>query len=334
MRKHVVAFGRELPQFLIDSLREEFDVTVISQPERDRAAFAQAIQSAHGLIGASFKIGPELLDAAARLEVISAISAGYDSYDVDYLSSRGILLTNTPGAVTEATADTGFALIMATARRVVELAEYVKQGRWQQSIGRAFFGADVHGKRLGIIGFGRIGQAIARRGHFGFGMKISYFNRRPKVEAEALKARFCRMDELLGEADFVCVAVPLSAETEHLIGAREFALMRPSAIFINIARGRVVDEKALISALQQGQIRGAGLDVFEHEPLAVDSPLLAMANVVALPHIGTATVEARDAMAELAAKNLSAGLRGERPSDLVNLSVWERRDGAARPLSG
>jgi len=327
MRKQVVAFGRELPESLVESLRKEFDVTMISQPETDREAFAQAIRSAHGLIGASFKLGPELLDAARDLEIISAISAGYDNYDVDYLSRRGILLTNTPGAVTEATADTGFALLMATARRVVELAEYVKQGRWQQSIGRDFFGRDVHGKRLGIIGFGRIGQAIARRGHFGFDMKISYFNRSPKAEAEALKARFCSMDELLGEADFVCVAVPLSAETEHLIGAREFALMRPSAIFINIARGRVVDEKALISALQQGQIRGAGLDVFEHEPLAIDSPLLAMPNVVAIPHIGTATVEAREAMAEVAAKNLSAGLRGERPADLVNPAVWEGRTG-------
>jgi phosphogluconate 2-dehydrogenase len=323
MRKHIVAFGRELPESLVDSLQEEFEVTVISQPKLEKAAFAKNIQNAHGLIGASVKLQPELLDAARNLEIISSVSVGYDNYDLEYLSRRGILLTNTPDVLTETTADTAFALVMATARRVVELAEYVKEGRWQQSIDRFLFGTDIHGKRLGIIGYGRIGQAIARRGHFGFDMQIAYWNRRPKAEAETLKARFCRLDELLREADFLCVTVPLTAETDHLIGAREFALMRPNAIFINVARGRVVDEKALISALQQGQIRAAGLDVFEQEPLAADSPLLTMSNVVATPHIGSATQETRRAMAELAVKNLRAGLRGERPADLVNPSVWE-----------
>jgi phosphogluconate 2-dehydrogenase len=316
-----------MAQPLIDSLQREFDVTLNFQPGADRAALAREIANAHGLIGASFRLGPELLDGATNLEIISSISVGYDNYDLDYLNRRGIMLTNTPDVLTETTADTGFALMMATARRVVELAEYVKQGRWQQGIDRSLFGTDVHGKRLGVVGFGRIGQAVARRGHFGFGMKITYFNRSPKEEAEALEARFCgSLDELLSGADFVCVTIPLSAETEHLIGAREFALMQPGAIFVNIARGRVVDEKALIAALQRGEIRGAGLDVFEHEPLAADSPLLAMPNVVATPHIGSATEETRRAMAELAVKNLSAGLRGERPASLVNPSVWERRE--------
>ena len=323
MRKQIVAFGRELPESLVDSLQNEFEVTVIFQPKLEKAAFAKAIQNAHGLIGAGVKLEPELLDAARRLEIISSVSVGYDNYDLEYLNRRGILLTNTPDVLTETTADMAFALVMATARRVVELAEYIKEGRWQQNIDRSLFGTDVHGKRLGIIGYGRIGQAIARRGHFGFDMQIAYWNRRPKAEAETLKARFCGLDELLREADFLCVTVPLTAETDHLIGSREFALMQPNAIFINVARGRVVDEKALISALQHGQIRAAGLDVFEREPLAADSPLLTMSNVVVTPHIGSATQETRRAMAELAVKNLSAGLRGERPADLVNPSVWE-----------
>jgi phosphogluconate 2-dehydrogenase len=325
MRKQVTAFGGELTQSMVDSLRMEFDVTVIPDPGADWSATANAIHGAHGLIGASFKLGADLLDAARNLEVISSISVGYDNYDLDYLNRRGILLTNTPGVLTETTADTGFALLMATARRVVELAEYVKQGKWQAGIGKTYYGSDVHGKRLGVVGFGRIGQAVARRGHYGFGMRISYFNRSPKPEAEAMHARLCTLDELLGEADFICVAIPLTAETVHLIGEKEFARMRPSAFFINIARGRVVDEKALIAALQQGRIRGAGLDVFEKEPLPAGSPLLAMPNVVATPHIGSATSETRHAMAELALKNLSSALRGERPANPVNPQVWERR---------
>ena len=325
MKKHIVSFGGGLTPSLVDSLRNEFEVSVILKPDKDKIAFAKAIRNANGLIGGSVKLGSELLETAKHLEIISSISVGYDNYDLNYLNRRGILLTNTPDVSTETTADAGFALLMATARRVVELAEYVKLGRWQQNIDHSLYGIDVHGKRLGIVGFGRIGQAVARRGHFGFEMKISYWNRNPEAEAEKLKARFCNLDELMGDTDFICVTLPLTAETEHLIGAREFALMQPTAIFINIARGRVVDEKALVSALKHGQIGAAGLDVFEQEPLATNSPLLTMPNVVATPHIGSATQETHKAMAELAVKNLSAGLRGERPADLVNPSVWERR---------
>jgi phosphogluconate 2-dehydrogenase len=253
------------------------------------------------------------------------VGVGYDAYNLQDLNRRGILLTNTPDVLTETTADTGFALIMAAARRIVELADYIKAGKWREGVSSACYGTDVYGKRLGVVGFGRIGQAVARRGHFGFGMKISYFNRSPKQEGEPMNARFCSLDQLLGESDFVCVTIPLSADTRHLIGAREFALMRPGAIFVNIARGSVVDEKALIAALEQGKIRGAGLDVFEHEPLAADSPLLSMPNVVATPHVGSATFETRLAMAELALKNLDTGLRGERPPNLVNPAAWELR---------
>ncbi|MCB1796819.1 MAG: bifunctional glyoxylate/hydroxypyruvate reductase B, partial [Candidatus Competibacteraceae bacterium] len=185
---------------------------------------------------------------------------------------------------------------------------------------------DVHSKTLGFLGMGRIGQAVARRARLGFNMTILYHNLQPVPEVEtAFGARFLPLDEVLRAADFICVVLPLSPETEKLVGAREFALMRPQAIFINGSRGRIVDEAALIEALQQRKIHGAGLDVFEREPLPADSPLLAMPNVVALPHIGSATHETRLAMARLAVDNLIAGLDGERPRHLANGSVWSNR---------
>jgi phosphogluconate 2-dehydrogenase len=234
------------------------------------------------------------------------------------------MLCNTPDVLTETTADTGFALIMAAARRVVELAEWVKADKWQASIGPALFGSDVHGKTLGMVGFGRIGQAVARRGALGFGMQVLYSNASPKPDLESeLGAQRRELNELLAEADFVCVTVPLTAETEHLIGAQEFALMKPSGIFINIARGKVVDESALIHALETSVIQAAGLDVFEQEPLRAASPLTKMPNVVALPHIGSATHETRDAMAQRAVDNIRLALQGERPISLVNEETYQ-----------
>ncbi|MBB3104165.1 2-hydroxyacid dehydrogenase [Azomonas macrocytogenes] len=316
MKKNVVIFSRASSEAVMEDLRERYNLSVFLDPlGNDREAFMAALAEADGMLGANLKLGEEILKHAPRLKVISSISAGYDNYDLEYLQSRGIQLTNTPDAVTETTADTGFMLLMMTARRAVELAEHIKTGQWTASIGAAHFGVDVHGKRLGIIGLGRIGAALARRAHFGFEMSILYCGNsdKPQYEAE-FGAKRLEMDELLGEADFICVCVPLSEQTRHLIGAREFALMRPDTLFINIARGPVVDEAALIEALRAGQLHGAGLDVFEQEPLPTDSPLLAMPNVVALPHIGSATVEARELMARTAANNLIAVLDGETPA--------------------
>jgi phosphogluconate 2-dehydrogenase len=226
--------------------------------------------------------------------------------------------------LTETTADTGFALILAAGRRVVELANRVRSGQWNRNIGPAHFGTDVHGKTLGIIGMGRIGEALAQRGHFGFGMPVLYHSqsRKPAVEAR-FDAQYRSLEALLQEADFICLTLPLTAQTEKLIGAEQFALMRPESIFINISRGKVVDEGAMIDALRNNRIRAAGLDVFEREPLNHDSPLLQLNNVVATPHMGSATHETREAMARCAVENLLAALSGEKPANVVNPSAWQ-----------
>ena len=319
LKKHVVLY-KELSAPLMQRLEEQAQVTLIKRLdapglEQLRAALPQA----HGLLGASLKLDAQLLDLAPKLEAVASVSVGVDNYDIDYLSKRNIMLTNTPDVLTETTADTGFALILASARRVVELANRVRNGQWQKNIGPEHFGTDVHGKTLGIIGMGRIGEALAQRGHFGFGMPVIYHSNSPKPAVEArFNAQYRSLNDLLKEADFICLTLPLTAQTEGLIGAEQFALMRPESIFINISRGKVVDEAALIQALQQGHIRGAGLDVFEREPLDVNSPLTQLDNVVATPHIGSATFETREAMARCAVDNLLAALAGERPANLVN----------------
>ena len=324
MKKQVVLYKKLSPP-LMARLQAQVDVTLIDRLDADGLAqLRAALPRAHGLLGASLKLDAELLDLAPELQAIASVSVGVDNYDIDYLTERRILLSNTPDVLTETTADTGFALILATARRVVELANVVRNGQWNSNVGPAQFGTDVHGKTLGIIGMGRIGEALAQRGHFGFGMPVIYHSHSPKPAVEArFNAHYCSLTELLQQADYICLTLPLTAETEGLIGAEEFALMRPESIFINISRGKVVDEAALIEALRTGQIRAAGLDVFEREPLQADSPLMTLNNVVATPHMGSATHETREAMARCAVDNLLMALAGERPKNLVNASVWQ-----------
>lgn len=323
MKKRLVIQGR-LSDAQLAELSDLFEVKVLpKETPLDAPENRTLLAQAHGIIGSGLAITPPLLDAAPNLNVIATISVGYDNIPVDELTKRGIMLCNTPDVLTETTADTGFALMMATARRVVELAEWVKANEWHASIGPALFGSDVHGKTLGMVGFGRIGQAVARRGALGFGMQVLYSNASPKPDVESeLGAQRRELNELLAEADFVCVTVPLTAETEHLIGAQELARMKPTGIFINIARGKVVDESALIHALENGVIQAAGLDVFAQEPLPASSPLPMMTNVVALPHIGSATHETREAMAQRAVDNIRLALQGERPISLVNEEAY------------
>ena len=324
MKKQVVLY-KKLSPLLMARLHEQTEVTLIDSLDAEGLAkLREALPRAQGLLGASLKLDAELLDLAPNLEAIASVSVGVDNYDIDYLTERRILLSNTPDVLTETTADTGFALILATARRVVELANLVRAGQWNRNIGPAQFGTDVHGKTLGIIGMGRIGEALAQRGHFGFGMPVIYHSHSPKPAVEQrFDAQYRSLPELLQQADFVCLTLPLTAETEGLIGAEQFALMGPETIFINISRGKVVDEAALIQALRDGQIRAAGLDVFEREPLNTDSPLLQLNNVVATPHIGSATHETREAMATCAVDNLLLALAGERPVNLVNVLAWK-----------
>jgi gluconate 2-dehydrogenase len=313
-RRNVLVF-RELPQEQLARITALHDVTVANPRDpAQRAAFEAALPKADAMIGSSVKITDAMLDTAPGLRVISSISVGVDNYPVPSLQARGITLCHTPGVLTETTADTVFALLMATSRRVVELANLVREGRWQRNIGEALFGWDVHGKTLGILGFGRIGQAVARRGALGFGMPVLYAGRRAADVPElAGRARHVSQQELLAKSDFVVATLPLNDETRGMLGADEFAAMKPGAIFINGGRGATVQEDALLHALDQGTLRAAGLDVFAAEPLPLDSPLRTHPRVTALPHIGSATHETRHAMAVMATTNLLECLGGRSP---------------------
>ncbi|WP_244815939.1 D-glycerate dehydrogenase [Caballeronia sp. Lep1P3] len=318
----IVAY-KPLPSDVEAYLRTHADLVTVDP--KDEAAFVAALKDADGAIGASVKITPAMIEGATRLKALSTVSVGFDNFDVADLTRRGIVLTHTPDVLTESTADTVFALILASARRVVELAEWVKQGNWKGSIGEACFGVDVQGKTLGIVGLGRIGGAVARRAALGFRMNVLYTNRHRNEQAEKdYGARRVELDELLAQSDFVCLQVPLTPETRGLIGANELKKMKRSAILINASRGPTVDEAALIEALRDGTILAAGLDVFEHEPLSADSPLLRMKNVVALPHIGSATHETRHAMNRNAAENLIGALNGTLTENIVNREVRMR----------
>ncbi|WP_175652101.1 2-hydroxyacid dehydrogenase [Pseudomonas sp. Marseille-P9899] len=323
MKKTVLAFSR-ITAPMVERLQQDFNVIVPNPKLGDIAAqFNEALPEAHGLIGVGRKLGRAQLENAAKLEVVSSVSVGYDNYDLAYFNERGLALTNTPDVLTESTADLGFALIMSAARRTAELDAWTKAGQWQATVGPAQFGSDVFGKTLGIVGLGNIGAAIARRGRFGFNMPVIYAgNSRKEALEQELGARHVSLEQLLAEADFVCLVVPLSAQTKHLIGAEQLQQMKRSAFLINVSRGPVVDEAALVEALQNGVIRGAGLDVYEKEPLT-ESPLFALSNAVTLPHVGSATAETREAMANRAIDNLRAALLGERPRDLVNPQVWK-----------
>ena len=253
----------------------------------------------------SVRIDADLLAACPDLKICANMAVGYNNFDVPAMSARGVLATNAPDVLTETTADFGFALLMATARRVAESERYLRAGHWKKWAYDMFAGSDIHGSTLGIIGMGRIGQGIAKRGAHGFGMNVIYHNRSrlaPALEA-ACKARYVDKQELLRSADHVVLVLPYSAEAHHTIGAAELALMKRSATLVNIARGGIVDDAALAAALKSRQIAAAGLDVFEGEP-SVHPGLLTVPNVVLTPHIASATVPTRRAMANLAADNL------------------------------
>ncbi len=266
----------------------------------------------------------KVIRSAPELRAICNVAVGYNNIDVAAATAAGIMVTNTPDVLNETTADFGWTLLMATARRVTESEHYLRAGLWKKWTFDAFMGVDVHGSTLGIIGMGRIGQAVARRS-MGFNMKVIYNNRSrlaPELEAEANNARHVSREELLRSADHVVLVLPYSKETHHLIGADELALMKPTATLVNIARGGIVDDAALIDALGAGKIAAAGLDVFENEP-AFNPGFLKLSNVVLTPHIGSATGPTRRAMVDCAADNLIAALSGHRPPNLVNPETFK-----------
>ena len=324
MSRPKVYIARRLPQAAIDIVAAACDYAIWGSEERPvpRDVLLREAAGAEGLLTIlSDRIDAELLDAAPRCRAIANMAVGYDNADVPELTRRGVLLTNTPGVLTETTADLAWALLMAAGRRLVEGHKLIEAGGWTSWSPMFMVGQDVYGATLGIVGAGRIGSAVARRAT-GFGMRVLYHNRRPAPELEAQTgAQYAALDDLLRESDFVVVALPLTAETRGMFGAREFALMKPTSVFVNVARGPIVKEPELAEALRQGRPWAAGLDVFEREPIGADHPLLGLPNVVAVPHIGSATVATRTAMATTAARNLVAALAGQPVPNPVNPEV-------------
>jgi glyoxylate reductase len=313
-----------LPAAGTDLLRQRYQVDVVEAEGMPEAEVVERIKrlDPHGIVGmVNVPITDAIMAAAPNLRVVANYAVGYNNVDLEAATRRGILVTNTPGVLTEATADLAFTLLLAVARRVGEGDRMVRDGRFKGWKADLLLGSDVYGRVLGVVGLGRIGQAVARRG-LGFNMSILYHDvrrARPEVESD-LRAVFVPLDELLRKADYVSIHVDLNAQTRHLIGERELRLMGPDHYLINAARGPIVDETALVRALKEGWIKGAGLDVYEHEP-RLEPGLIECENAVLLPHLGSATVATRAAMAETAARNLIAALEGEVPPNLVNTEV-------------
>jgi glyoxylate reductase len=325
MSKFKVLVTRRIPDSGLKILAETCDLDIFEgEAPISRDVLLKRIKGKDGLLCLlSDKIDKEIVAAGGRsLKVISNYAVGYNNIDVEEATKSGVLVTNTPGVLTDATADLTWALLLACARRIPKSDSLVRDGRFVGWSPTLLLGREVYGKTLGIIGMGEIGAAVARRAK-GFGMKTIYHNRKRDPEAEKeLGAMYVSVDDLLKNSDYVSLHVSLTPETRHLIGEKELAMMKPTAILLNASRGEVIDEKALIKALKEGRIDSAGLDVYEKEPRL--SPGLAeLDNVVLTPHTGSATYESRDRMAVMAAENLVAGLRGERPPNLVNVSVWK-----------
>lgn len=318
---------RRLPDDILAPLFEHADVDV--WPERLPPPYDELRRrtaAADGLLCMlTDRIDAPLIAHAPRLRVISQMAVGYDNIDVAAATARGIPVGHTPGVLTESTADLAFALILAAARRLLDGVRFIERGAWQTWEPFGLLGQDVHGKTLGIVGLGRIGAATARRAH-GFGMRILYTGPREKPDvAAALGATYVSFERLLAESDVVSIHCPLTPATYHLFNADAFARMKPGAILVNTARGGIVDHDALLAALRTGRLGAAGLDVTEPEPFPPDHPLMQCERVIITPHIGSATVQTRRRMAQMAVANLLAGLRGERLPHCANPEVFEKR---------
>ncbi len=318
---------RKIPQEGLKLLREKFEVSVWpSEHPPSREEIVEKAKNCQGLVTLlSDPIASDLIDQLPNLKVIAQYAVGYDNIDVEEATRRGIIVTNTPGVLTETTADLAWSLIMATARRIVEADRYVRNGNWNVAWGpELLLGADIYGATIGIIGMGRIGQAVARRAQ-GFNMRVLYHSRSHNGHIAVLErlvgARAASLEILLRESDIVTIHVPLTPETQHLIDEKELRMMKTGSILINTSRGQVVNQDALHRALSTGQLGGAGLDVFEKEPISKDSPLLRLPNIVLVPHIGSASRNTRATMATMCAENIIAALNDEKPPNIVNPEV-------------
>ncbi|ABM42651.1 MULTISPECIES: 2-hydroxyacid dehydrogenase [Diaphorobacter] len=319
-KPHILVARKIFPE-VIERLTQHFEVYANQDDNLwTQAELIERLQGKDGaLLTGTQPVNAELLAACPQLRIAANMTVGYNNFDIAAMTAAGVQGTNTPDVLTETTADFGFALLMATARRITESEHYLRAGQWTRWSYDMFAGCEVHGSTLGILGMGRIGQGIAKRGAHGFGMNVIYHNRSrlsPALEAEC-KARYVGKDELLAQADHLVLVLPYTPESHHAIGAAEIARMKPTATLINIARGGIVDDAALAQALKERRIAAAGLDVFEGEP-AVHPALLEVPNVVLTPHIASATVPTRLAMAQLAADNLVAFFDGRGALTPVN----------------
>ncbi len=327
MAPHVrprVFVTRQLPGEALGRLGKHVELRVWEDElPPPREALLGLVRDVDGLITLlTDKVDAPLLDAAPSLRAVSNVAVGYDNIDVRACSARRIPVGNTPGVLTETTADFAFAMLMGLARRVAEADAYVRAGRWSTWSPTLLLGADVHGATLGLVGLGQIGVAMARRAR-GFGMRVLYVNRHPRPELETeLGLRRVDKATLLAESDFLSLHVPLTPETRHWVGRAELAAMKPGAMLINTARGPVVDQAALAEALAEGRLGGAALDVTDPEPLPMDSPLLKLPNVLIAPHIASASHATRGLMASMAVDNLLAALEGRRPPNCVNPELF------------
>jgi glyoxylate reductase len=324
MQRRKAFVTREIPERGLRRIKERFDAEVWTEyappPKQMIIQKAANIDALASLL--SDKIDAEVFDAAPNLKIVSQLAVGYDNIDVKEATKRGIYVTNTPGVLTETTADFAWALLMAAARRVTEADNYVRSGKWKVGWHPSMLsGRDIYGATIGVVGAGRIGAAVAKRAK-GFNMRILFYDVVPRPELEKeLNAKRVDLETLLKESDFVSVHVPLLKDTYHLINKERLRLMKKTAYLINNSRGPVVDEKALYEALETDQIAGAGLDVFEQEPTPIDNPLLNLDNIVVAPHISSASYETRSRMAEMVAENLVSFFDGEVPPNLVNREV-------------
>jgi len=318
--KKCVYITRRIPSAAVELLRDRFEVTMnASERNARRAEIKQALKEAHALLCLlTDTVDDEIMASAPNLKIVANMAVGYDNIDLKAATKRRIMVTNTPGVLTETTADLTWALILGVARRLVEADHYTHEGKFSGWGPMLFMGADVDGKTLGIVGFGRIGQAVARRA-LGFGMRVLYSDETRAAAAleRKLGAKKVSLETLLRQSDFVTLHVPLTKSTHHLIGREQLRLMKPTAYLINTSRGPVVVEKELVRALKDSAIAGAGLDVYEKEPKLARG-LLDLRNVVLLPHIGSASTETRTKMAVMAAENIVVALSGGRPPNLLN----------------